>query len=860
MSRSDWSEVERVLATVIDLPKAERQSRVMDLCAGNQGLRAEVESLLAAHESADSFLEPRPLVTSKPTSGFSLAGKQLGPYQLLEAIGEGGMGTVYSAERTDGRFQKRVAIKVALGAVHSPELLRRFSGEQQILATLEHPNIARLLDAGVSPEGIPYLVMEYVEGTPLNEYCRAQRIPTRKRLVLFQAICSAVSYAHQHLVVHRDIKPGNILVTSDGIPKLLDFGIAKIVDEWRGAEAEVTRSILNPMTPDYASPEQACGGTITTATDIYSLGVVLYELVTEQRPYEVAGKPLHEAMRIISEKEPQKPSAVMRDKQKQSSSADRSVAGFSVDLDAIVAKAMRKDPQQRYASSHELANDLGRYLSGLPVSAHRGTLRYVATKFISRHKIAVLASAVALILAVAGVAAVVWQARIARRQKETAQRRFEQVRSLAKSLMFEVHDSIKDLPGATPARKLIVERALEYLDGLSQEAGGDASLQRELAAAYERVGDVQGYPYVANLGDPVGAAASYRKSLVIQESLLQTDPGNAALKRELSGTYWKAGICLDASSNFQGALENLRRAQSLAQELGAAKGDSAARDWLAGDYWAIGHVLQERHDFTEALESYRRASALRESVAATDSARAKAIRTHLAADYYGTAEVLHSQGQHEAAAEAASKSLAILQALAKEDPENATLRGYLASSYTTLGIGLESQSLLNQALENYRQAQKIYQMAATADPKDALSYRLTGYIEMQIGRTLAKKGNLRGGLESLHHALSVFQDLAKRAPASNYVLYNFGNVYSEIAAVHVALASDSRRSTGQQAEQWKEARSWYEKSLDVWREVRSQGKLGGDEIGEPERLPGEIAKCDKAIARLKKLAARKKPS
>src|SRR5215831_984452 len=341
MSRVDWQEVEAVLAVVLDLPATDRGARINELCDNRRELRAEVESLISAHERAASFLEVNTQIGSNGAS-LSLEGNQIGPYRLFGILGTGGLGTVYRAERTDGRFQKQVAIKLVPAALHSQELLRRFAGEQHILAALEHPNIGRLLDAGVSPEGIPYFVMEYVEGIPVNRYCNARGLSTRDRLRLFQALCSAVHYAHQHLVVHRDLKPANILVSSDGVPKLLDFGIAKVVDPWRTGSLQVTRSLLNPMTPSYASPEQVRGETITTATDIYSLGVVLYELLTAQLPYRVTGRPLDEAIRVICETEPEKPSTLTRRVPGEKAQRLHPDRELSSDLDAIVAKAMRK--------------------------------------------------------------------------------------------------------------------------------------------------------------------------------------------------------------------------------------------------------------------------------------------------------------------------------------------------------------------------------------------------------------------------------------------------------------------------------------------------------------------------------------
>jgi non-specific serine/threonine protein kinase/serine/threonine-protein kinase len=850
MSPENWPDVERVLAIVIDLPQGERSARIADLCAQNQELRSEVESLLVAHDSASFFLAADPFVNKEPAPMFSMVGKHLGPYQLLENIGQGGMGTVYRAQRFDGRFQKQVAVKVALAALHSPDLLRRFTGEQQILATLEYPNIARLLDAGVSPEGIPYLVMEYIDGIPLVEYARAKRLSVPQRLRLFQAICSAVSYAHQHLVVHRDIKPGNILVTADGTPKLLDFGIAKILDEWRGSAAETTRSMLNPMTPDYASPEQASGGAITTASDIYSLGVVLFELLTDQRPYEIRGKPLSEAVRIICEKEPEKLSVVLRARISQSGETAAGPPDFLGDLNAIVAKAMRKDPQQRYASAYELASDLTRYLSGLPIVAQRGSFRYVAVKFISRHKLGVIASILALLLTVGGVSTIVWQARVAQQERAKAQSRFDQVRSLSKSLMFEVHDSIKDLPGATPARKLIVTRALQYLDGLSQDAAGDASLQRELADAYERIGDVQDNPQFANLGDFKGASASYGKALAIREALLRSDPSNASIKKEVSGAYWKLGQCLDANSDFAGALANLRQALALTQQLAEGTKDLATRDRLAGDYWAIANVLYETGDLNGSLASYRKGVEVREGLLPAAPSEIAAIRAHLAGDYFGIARTLLAQGQNNAALDAARRSEEILKALTKDDATNVTLQRFLAGSQTMVGDCFLNLGFPSRALDSYDQALAIHQASMKSDPADTLSHRLVGYTLIKIGNALSKAGNATAGLRQLAVALANFRELARQAPESNYLPAVFGNTYSGLGLAHATLAGNPKLSAVQQREHWRKARSWYSKSLDIWLDMKQQGKLTIDEIDEPERIPKHIAECDQALKRL----------
>jgi serine/threonine protein kinase/TolB-like protein/Tfp pilus assembly protein PilF len=372
VDRASWPDVERVLSEAILLPREERAARLAELCGNDLVLQSEVESLLRAHDDANSFLQGTAL--SEPGEHLDLGGKRVGQYLMREPLGAGGMGTVYRAERTDGRFQKEVAVKVAFAALHSPELRRRFSSEQQILAMMEHANITRLLDAGVTAEGFPYIIMEYVEGVPISEYCREKKPGLRERIALFREVCSAVEYAHQHQIVHRDLKPANILVTNDGTAKLMDFGIAKMLDEWRTAETERRHSALIPMTLDYASPEQTRGEAIGPATDIYSLGVVLYEMVAEQLPYQIGGLPLHESMRVICEAEPEPPTSALRRRYELAGAENVEFGEFSETLDQIVGKAMKKAPGERYLSVRDLADDLAALLDANAGYAARGAL------------------------------------------------------------------------------------------------------------------------------------------------------------------------------------------------------------------------------------------------------------------------------------------------------------------------------------------------------------------------------------------------------------------------------------------------------------------------------------------------------
>jgi serine/threonine-protein kinase len=383
-----WTLIQELFYAALDLAPAERSRYLDEACAGDQTLRREVDSLLASAQQTVSFLRKPLEEESRQLSGDGYSrGARIGPYEILSLIGEGGMGRVYLAERADHQYEQKVAIKLMHGTLRlSPNMLVRFRGERQILANLDHPNVARLLDGGVTPDGVPYLVMEYVKGIPADEYCRNQKLPVSARLHLFCSICAAVEYAHKNLVIHRDIKCANVLVTAESNPKLLDFGIAKLLDPTKSANETVASERF--MTPDYASPEQLRGEPVTTATDIYALGVVLYELLAGTRPFRTDGKSPLETARLICEQEPPAPSVA-------ASPSDRKA--LQGDLDAIVLKAMRKEPERRYASVGQFAADIHAYLAGYPVTAGRDAWTYRSSKFIRRHKLAFLATAIVAI-------------------------------------------------------------------------------------------------------------------------------------------------------------------------------------------------------------------------------------------------------------------------------------------------------------------------------------------------------------------------------------------------------------------------------------------------------------------------------
>ena len=476
-------------------------------CGDDPAVRRQVEALIAAHREADTFLEPGPASGGAAAGAGGLEGRMVGAYRIVRRIGGGGMGVVYLAERADDAFRKRIAIKVLPPGEGSEDIVRRFTTERQILAALEHPNIARLLDGGATEEGRPYFALEYVEGKPIDAYCEDRRLGVRERLELFLTLCDAVQFAHANLIVHRDLKPGNVLVTGDGVPKLLDFGIAKLLNPELASRSGATISFLRMLTPDYASPEQVEGGPITTATDVYSLGILLYRLLTGRRPYALADSSPAEMVDAICRRVPEPPSAaVMRPREEAESPGSgppgggaegtarragdrarlrRALAG---DLDAIVGKALRKMPERRYPSVALLAEDVRRHLQGLPVRARRGTLAYRAGKFARRWRWPLAATAAVLVALLALGARLAWEksrAEAALAVAEVERARAEQTTSLLVEL-FQLADPLR--PGELDAREILERAAMRVERGGFPDPAVRAGMQRTIGVAFRNLG------------------------------------------------------------------------------------------------------------------------------------------------------------------------------------------------------------------------------------------------------------------------------------------------------------------------------------------------------------------------------------
>jgi non-specific serine/threonine protein kinase/serine/threonine-protein kinase len=834
-------------------------------CAGDPALRAEVEALLAV-EPAPSFIEGAiqdavARIAADPPE--PVQGQRIGPYQVIRQIARGGMGAVYLALRADDQYRKQVAIKLIRRGLDTEDIIRRFRNERQILAGLDHPNVARLLDGGATDDGRPYLVMEYIEGQPIDDYADHHTLSTEDRLRLFRQVCAAVQYAHQHLVIHRDIKPSNILVTEDGTPKLLDFGIAKLLTPEMAAQTlDATAPALRLMTPEYASPEQVRGETITTASDVYSLGVVLYELLTGHRPYRLTGRTPHEVLQAVCEQEPERPSTAITRVEEvatdgetkritpevvsemRADTPERLRRRLSGDLDTIVLKAMHKEPQRRYASVEQFSEDIRRHLEGLPVIARKDTLGYRAGKFVRRHKVGALATALIVVTLMGGIAATLWQARV-------AERRFNDVRQLANTFMFDIHDEIANLPGSTRAREKLVMTALQYLDRLAQESGGEASLQRELATAYEKVGDIQGNPYQPNLGDTTGALQSYRKALAIREALLAADPQRLEARLDVAASQSKIGDMLLSTHDLAGALERYRRANQIYEEVAVQQpGDMRIRSALAASYESISEALWERGETASGFETYRQALQIREAIVTQEPGSAPAQHgLARSLDTFAT-RLVYTEAKAEAVAHM-RRSVTILESLTAADPTNARLRRNLATGYTHLGDVLWGTGDVRGELESYRQSLAIHQELAAADPANIQLRRDLGVAHGNVGYALAQTGEA-SGLEHCQKAVAIFESLTAADPASIKAKRDLAAYGKWTGDAGVFLADDKRAPVSTRIERWQHARASYQRSLAIMLDLRDRGLVRGDDVGGIDQAQAGIIKCDAALAKLRK--------
>jgi serine/threonine protein kinase/tetratricopeptide (TPR) repeat protein len=589
MSAERWQRLTQIVNDCLELSADARSAHARTLCADDDALYREAMQWINDAEQTQGFLDQSAdvdLLTLRPgaqdiarraDAALQWTGKRLGPYRVTEEIARGGMGSVFKAVRADDAYEQVVAIKVVRSHVATELIAQRFRAERQILANLEHPQIARLLDGGQSDDGTPYLVMEYVDGKPIDEYCESHGLSVNERLKLFRDVCSAVQYAHQRLIVHRDLKPSNILVGAAGQVKLLDFGIAKLLDsaqldEHGNAIAMPTEA--NAMTPAYASPEQVKGEAITTASDVYALGVLLYRLLTGRSPYKAnATQPLALAKEII-ETDPERPSTVVTQPESPSPT-ERTVDTNEIkknirtldskrlrkelrgDLDNVVLMALRKEPNRRYATVEQLSDDVRRSQANEPVLARADTLVYRARKLVQRNMIAVGVAAIAAVTLAATAGVATYQAKRATAAQLMAEKHFATVRKIANELIFEVQGKLRLLPETLEANRVLLTKAKTYLEELERQSDGDFQLQKEIAASYAKLGLLQFDSSRPHLGDLSSAEESFRKARGFYSNLLNAGYESVNSLDEIATQDFQIAVTEIAKGKYRLALATL---------------------------------------------------------------------------------------------------------------------------------------------------------------------------------------------------------------------------------------------------------------------------------------------------------------
>lgn len=932
MQIESWEQVKELLDEILEIEPFERRNFLNNADISEE-VRAEVESLLGFEEQANDLMKMPAIEFSKDffageEDGSSLIGQQIGVYRIIGELGYGGMGAVYLAERSDGKFEQKVALKMLKREMNTSTIRRRFQMEAEILASLEHPNIARLLDTGTTDDKTPYLAMEYIEGIPLDNYCNKENLNINERLDIFRQVCAAVNFAHRNLIVHRDLKPSNILVTKEGIPKLLDFGISKIISKEFEQANSATVTKLGAMTPGYASPEQLQRESVTTSTDIYSLGIILYELLSGHRPFEEKEDNLKDIFHAVLENEPPPPSAKVKTPPKTVNKTvnpaledvtemlpeenaeistiirppeNRTVkfqnrytipktfhltsSSLRGDLDNIVLKALRKEPERRYSSAENFAEDIHRYQRGLPVTARPNTFFYRAEKFAKRNSLAVIVGSLGIMALIFGVIATLWQANIAKSERIKAEQRFDDVRTLANSFIFEFSPKIENLPGSTPARELLVKRALEYLDNLAGEAGDDVELQRELAAAYEKVGDVQGNPYGGNLGDTKGALESYEKSKVIRQKLLENDPNNLKTQDDLANIYKLLGQ-INANGGDQKQAEGfLDQALELREKIVAQNPqDFEFRAKLAELLRSRGLIPFFEGDNKKAIEYYLRAKEISEKLYAEQPENMKvaeqyfyifvaigeaqgwdndfessgknlqigleklillaqkhpnelSLQRSLMLAHNKRAENYQDLEEFEKSVEIFSKSVPIAENMLRTDPQSFQAKNDVAITYKKLAQALDDAGRSKESIEKLTLALNLFKEMSAADPKNTEYPYNVANTRYSIGKTYTTLKDHEMALKTFLQANEEFKAVLETYSKNIYAIRMSAFNFEDMGKTYIALAEKRNRHDLLQ-----KAMESFQSALDNFKKLKAEGNLGEVDSGKISELENEIEK------------------
>lgn len=829
---ADWEKLNKIFAGAARLAGTEQKDFLKNVANGDEDLRLEVEAILAASNraAAQDFLEADAFaagarVLAANGSNKAPIGKRIGDYIILREIGRGGMGAIYLAERED--FHQRVALKIIKRGMDTDEIVRRFEREREVLASLNHPNIARLLDGGTTDDGLPFLVMEYVEGSTITEFCGRNSLNIEARLELFRKVCGAVAFAHQNLIVHRDLKPSNILVNNEGEPKLLDFGIARLLAPDK--PDQTTETGFRLLTPEYASPEQIRGERVTTSSDVYSLGVLLYELLTGQKPYEITSRNAVEIIRAICETAPERPSSVLSSPLSvvscPSSLADERLTeenegqrtqdeGLKTnpkylkgDLDNIILKALRKEVSERYSSVEQFAEDVRRHLVGLPVVARPATLGYQFAKFVERNRTSLSFAGIALIALFAGLSFAVWQAYVSKQERARAERQATETRRLANSLLSEYDEELLNLPGSYPIRIKLMKASSDYLDRLAQEAN-DPSILKELAEAHAKLGAMYGFSF----GNETEAQRHYQTALELSRRVLDGSPDNPAPKELV------AEILVADEYDTTAREGKFREAIALREEVVRARvGDLDALDNLSGTYLKFGAILKDLDRRTEAFVYFNRAIETRYKVIALLE-KEKLSADEYSAKFWALAWIGLSQGSDfedwNAAAPTLRQGLETAEAAAMSFPDHQRTQTNVPTAHSYLARSLDK-------IGDYRGAFEHYEIALDLNKKAAVRFNLFWHHSqtrhlLKIAEMLQKLGQTEQSVAKLREAL----ELRREATAVNHAHPGNRHVHAEVfleAGKLFAVAGFPD-----------EALAAYREAEEVWRQLSEIEQQGGN--------------------------------
>jgi len=739
--------------------------------------------------------------------GAQSPGGRIGAYRLLQPIGKGGMGEVWLAERADEAFSKRVAIKFISG-LHGAEAGEWFRRERQAMAKLEHPHIARLLDGGETADGHPYLVMEYIDGAPIDEWCEGK--PLERILDLFLQVCSAIEHAHRALIVHRDIKPANVLVTKEGESRLLDFGIAKEVAATPEERAEQTTT--QAYTLHYASPEQMEGSDITVASDIYSLGALLYRLLSGRVPHAGTTSALGQ-LQAIQTTQPRKPSQVVSENVSIPDLERRKRARrLHGDLDDMVHKGLGRGPGLRYGSAGERAEDIGRYRAHRPVLARKDSFSYRASRYLRRHWLAMGAAAAVLLTLAGGLYATYVQKLEAEHQRALAQKRFDLSRALVNDVLFDFQDELADVAGTLEARKHLVDRAKTYLAKVAEDAQDDPRLLVDLSRAERRLGDIAGNPEMPNLGDTPGALRQYQRSLDLAQRALRARPEDREVQSALASALHSVGSYYYWNDDLSAAQKYFEREIPMLEALLKAKPTPELQRRHSSAILSLGDVYYWSSKLEPALKAYDRACTpiLADKDTSLSAQDAKGVCQQRRAD------ALAWLDRYAEAEQAIAQAVAIYKPMYEAKPDRLERAHGYSTSLNKQGEIYAWQEKYDLAFAAFSESLRVVERAYAADPSDLRSARNVAMARNKRGDAYVEKKRIPEALADYEVALGIFQKLHAGDPTQSEHERDIGLSNHRIGIAHLVAGEPAKAVPYFDAELAIMRRRWQGSPTKAW--------------------------------------------